>query len=573
MIVGLVGVVLGQYREQFALSVFSAAILLWVSIEWLQFTWLTWFDLPKLDITRSVNGWTKPTGILWAGRTVTVELTIAKRQGTTGPAMSVRDVVPENFQLATAIPPSNFSRREPIEPLNGCRTFVRFQSLRLSYTATPRAAGVVNLPGLHVELESPHGFFRQRRFLACEQRFRVLPALPVSGDTIPRIKRANSLRQHGIHRLQRSGMGSELLELREYVSGDPPKSIAWKVSARRGKLMTRQYDSEVPIRVQLLIDGSPATRTGAYGLRLLDQSISVAASVARTAISSGDPVAAILIDEHLSKRVPFSSGERGFHRLMEAFADFASSAAQITPQWTLGLQDLALQHWHERFPELLDSRYLEIPFTIFPIWPSRRRRVRDRYRLAALLAAHFDLSLPSQVRLTVDDTLLAELATRFLDECGVARYPTQIEDRTSRNGHADFRSLQTVISHCVQHARDNEVIVVITNLFHRTESWEPLLSAIKTATSRHHRVVVVSPSPTFSRPTSANCLPKTSQIEELLMVGEQVRLKEMAVDFMRQLRRVGAVAAVSGEHSAIRMVLSEMEFARTGRTFSRGSGR
>ena len=57
-------------------------------------------------------------------------------------------------------------------------------------------------------------------------------------------KRHNLLPPPGVHRHRRPGSGGELLDLRDYLPGDPPKTIAWKVSARRDKLITREYERD-----------------------------------------------------------------------------------------------------------------------------------------------------------------------------------------------------------------------------------------------------------------------------------------------------------------------------------------
>src|SRR5207302_354096 len=80
----------------------------------------------------------------------------------------------------------------------------------------------------------------------------------------------------GMHRLYRPGSGSELLDLRDYQPGDPPRTIAWKVSARRDKLITKELEREVPVRCTLLLDTSrsvlvpaalPGERPAAAGRR------------------------------------------------------------------------------------------------------------------------------------------------------------------------------------------------------------------------------------------------------------------------------------------------------------------
>jgi uncharacterized protein (DUF58 family) len=46
--------------------------------------------------------------------------------------------------------------------------------------------------------------------------------------------------------------GDELHQLRPYRAGDPPRSIAWKHSARRDTLLVREY--EKPVGVDVLLD-------------------------------------------------------------------------------------------------------------------------------------------------------------------------------------------------------------------------------------------------------------------------------------------------------------------------------
>ena len=73
-------------------------------------------------------------------------------------------------------------------------------------------------------------------------------------------KQRNQQLPPGVHRLRSGGSGSELLDLRDYRTGDPPKTIAWKVSARRDRLITKVFENEVPIRCTLFVDVSSSVR-------------------------------------------------------------------------------------------------------------------------------------------------------------------------------------------------------------------------------------------------------------------------------------------------------------------------
>jgi hypothetical protein len=52
---------------------------------------------------------------------------------------------------------------------------------------------------------------------------------------------------------------------------------------------------------------------------------------------------------------------------------------------------------------------------------------------------------------------------------------------------------------------------------------------------------------------------------ELFDRAEGLRNRELASRLQRELRRLGATVAFSGEQEAIRMVLTETELARSGR--------
>ena len=555
---GIAGLYLGILREQTGLMLLSLSVLVWLLVEWLLFIWRVQYELQHLKFERSVNGRTEPSGILWAGRNVAVEVRLKSSFLGMGSIVRIRDVVPENMEV--------------MDQENDVTIRSRIHSAVFRYRAKVLGAGQLRLPGFRIVMLDRQGFFRAERFIPFTQSFRVLPAFQQVGDPQPIVKRINSQPQHGIHRLQRSGMGSELLELREYVAGDPPKSIAWKVSARRDKLMTRQYESEVPVRLQLFIDGSIGTRTGGFGLRLLDQMNFVAASVAKAAISAGDPVGAMLFDERGLRRIPAATGDRGFHRLLDALSDFSVNPAPIPDRLTNRLIETAMGVAADQFPELLDDRVNHVPFLLFPISPRAHRRLRERYRLAAVIAQLYRLSPAKQLQLVYDDPLMATFAQHFLSQSGLSWMEpvVSIRNRGYHDGMARMEVLSSALARAVSQARDNEVFVIFADLLECVPGLSHLMPAVKLALARHHRVAFVCPSPTFLRPTAESTVIRSLSAEDLLLAAEQIRTRELAARLQFELRRIGATVSISGESSAIHLVLSQMALARTGRMAAGG---
>ncbi|MGB6451891.1 MAG: DUF58 domain-containing protein, partial [Steroidobacteraceae bacterium] len=66
----------------------------------------------------------------------------------------------------------------------------------------------------------------------------------------------------GPHASSHRGRGLEFQEVRQYVPGDDPRSIDWRVTARRGRPHTKLFREERERPVWLLADLNPALYFG-----------------------------------------------------------------------------------------------------------------------------------------------------------------------------------------------------------------------------------------------------------------------------------------------------------------------
>lgn len=553
ILLGLTGFILGVCRSQHALTLLSLAATVWVFVQWLSFQIRLLFELPSLTVSRKVNGRQQDQGILFAGRSIDVEVEIKRPRGSMRAHLVAEDFVPEIVRVD--------------EGDSVGRLLVRSQNLVLSWKGRVLSAGELTFSGVRVTLSDTFGLFSVQRFLVAKQKYRIMPGYRQAGDLQPIVKRINSLPSHGIHRLQRAGLGSELLELREYVPGDPPKSIAWKVSARRNTLMTRQYESEVPVRTTLFVDGSIANRLGGFGQRLLDQMMFVAASLARTAASAGDPVGIVTFDETGSRRMKPATGESGFFQLLSHLSAFAVNPLPPLQKLDHSVVNAVLRLAGMRYPELLDLKVNQVPFTWWPLTPWMRQRVFRRSQAAAVLAEHYGLNPYDLVRLIQDDQIMSEYCVRFLNEQGLAWISPVVANRAPgfHDGLSTMESLNTALAGSVMTAKDNEVFVLIANLMDSSAALNTLIPGIKLAIARHHKVVVVCPSATFRRPNRKAEWPENMDAESLLQHAEDLRIVELSDRLFRALRRLGVSVSISGEESAIEMIASETELARSGR--------
>jgi len=92
------------------------------------------------------------------------------------------------------------------------------------------------------------------------------------------------------HSARTRGEGDELRELRDHVVGDPFKRIAWRASARRGRLVVREMERHERDIVWLVLDASVDGWAGAPGTAPLDRAVEELAAVATRHLAKGDRV-------------------------------------------------------------------------------------------------------------------------------------------------------------------------------------------------------------------------------------------------------------------------------------------
>ncbi len=121
-----------------------------------------------------------------------------------------------------------------------------------------------------------------------------------------------------------TGEGDSLKELREHVPGDAFKRIAWKASARRGKLVVREMERDQRDIVWLALDASVELWAGELGHAPLDHAVEEVASLAVRHLTKGDRVGLIVTASRLRSWLPPSTGPSHASKIAAALASAAS---------------------------------------------------------------------------------------------------------------------------------------------------------------------------------------------------------------------------------------------------------
>jgi len=250
---------------------------------------------------------------------------------------------------------------------------------------------------------------------------------------------------------------------------------------------------------------------------------------------------------------------------------FGVNRPPIHSTLTQPMLDAAFAVCSERYPELLEPQVN--PFAFYWSFFQLSRLDPKRMQLSSVMAELYKLPITTHVAMVLEPTEMAKHLQRFLCEAGMPwMNPILTQgDLSSIDSTSRVNRLTQALTLAISNAKDNEVFVLFVDLLSETMPVDQLLTTIKLARSKHHRVAIVCPSPTFLRPPNSGEIHHSQTAFELRMAAQHIRLKELALPYKRMVAKFGVPLAISGEPKAIPVVLSEIAIARTGRTISRGA--
>ena len=336
-------------------------LLAWFSFEWLSFQVRIHFALPKLSVRRTLRTARREASIVWAGQQFEVVVAVALEGRIGLPYLTLQDR-----------PPSGCDR---VSGRDNTATALGANDLaEITYSLSCPVPGEIRFEGVRVQIADLQGFFYRRSFIRQPRTYLALPPLADAEGKRRSTKSHNVLPPPGLHRLRQSGGGSELHDLRDYLPGDPPKMIAWKLSARRDRLLIKEFESDVPVRCTLFVDTSQSVRLGPARETMLTQLTTIASGVSQAALSDRDHVGLVLFDDNQTEILAPARTSRHLIDLLHRLAR-ANSAAPVSPAGDVGaLLQLANPLAHEIYPELMDRRINRLPIAMFwrPLFDSTK---------------------------------------------------------------------------------------------------------------------------------------------------------------------------------------------------------
>jgi uncharacterized protein (DUF58 family) len=166
------------------------------------------------------------------------------------------------------------------------------------------------------------------------------------------------LRDAGIRSIRRRGEGTTFASLREYAVGDDPRHVDWKATARRQKLMTREYTVEQGQTVMIAVDAGRMMTQLAAGVPRFEYALSAATLLASVAVQAGDHVGLLMFDNELRAFVPPARGNKAMRAIRQAL--IPAKATMAEPDYASAFRTLATRHRKRSlivlFTDVIDPR-------------------------------------------------------------------------------------------------------------------------------------------------------------------------------------------------------------------------
>ena len=168
----------------------------------------------------------------------------------------------------------------------------------LNYELRATSRGEFEFCILHAYASTDLGLI-QRHF--CNKQSTIIEVYP----SVSFLKEAqflsieNKNRLAGEKKIQRLGQNKEFEHIREYGLGDDYRTINWKATAKRNKLMVNQYTESQSQNVYLVIDKGRGMQHCFNGMSQLDYAINATLQLSHVAIHNNDNVGIITIDKSI----------------------------------------------------------------------------------------------------------------------------------------------------------------------------------------------------------------------------------------------------------------------------------
>ena len=192
------------------------------------------------------------------------------------------------------------------------------ESTELNYTFTAER-GDFSWNSIRIWVSDPLGLIETELLLPANDRIQIRPKIK-KFKAIP-IQPHATLHSPGSIPARLGGSGTDFFGVREYHSGDPLRSLDWRLTARHPrKFYTKEFEQEEIAEIGLILDARESTDLRIGEESLFEHCVGATASLAEMFLHQGHRVSLLVFGATMSTAFP-GYGKMQLHRIMGCLAE------------------------------------------------------------------------------------------------------------------------------------------------------------------------------------------------------------------------------------------------------------
>ncbi len=225
-----------------------------------------------------------------------------------------------------------------------------------TYSVRPMMRGAFSFGDVFLRIDGALGLARRQIRLKAPLTVRVYPNVKQLSQVELALAHASMIQQ-GLKPSRMLGEGTEFESLREYLPDDDYRWIDWKASAKRNRLVSRQYEAERNQRLLIAIDAGRLMGAKVGDFSKLDYATNVAVLLAQVALNKGDLVGVLVFANRIMAYLPPDKGREHLGRIVEAL--HSVQAVRLESDYALAFAHLARKNSRRSlvacFTDLVDA--------------------------------------------------------------------------------------------------------------------------------------------------------------------------------------------------------------------------
>ncbi len=213
-----------------------------------------------------------------------------------------------------------------IAPAEGSRQF--------SYTITPQERGADAFRGTSIRFPAPLGLCQVQQLLPTEVPVRIYPNVLAIRE-YEMLKQRGRLDLMGVRRSRIKGLGQEFRSLRDY-NEDDYRLIDWKASARRGRLVVKEFEQERNQGLIVMIDAGRHMMGEVNGVSKIDYALDAGLMLMHSAERQGDQIGLLVFNDLVQRWISPRKGRAQVAAILDAIHDLEAQPVESDPTRAVG---------------------------------------------------------------------------------------------------------------------------------------------------------------------------------------------------------------------------------------------